>query len=176
MSKVIKKLMIDDIRTCVGECREVLVVDASKVDAVTTNQWRLELQKKHITVLGVKNAVARAALTEVGLGGLAGVLSGPSTLIFGAEDIVALAKEVTESAKKIKTLQIKGGALGETAISATDVESLSKSPGRKELLSQLMGLILSPGARVNGAILGAGGYLAGQVKAVADKAPGGEAA
>ena len=176
MSKVVKKMMIDDIRGAVGDAREVLVVDASKVNAVATNQWRTALRAKKIHVLGVKNAVARAALVELGLGGLSGVLSGPSTLIFGGEDIVALAKEVMESTKKIKELKVRGGALGETALNADDVESLSKSPGRMELLSQISGLILSPGARLNGAILGAGACLGGQIKAVADKATGGEAA
>ena len=67
-------------------------------------------------------------------------------------------------------LEIKGGGLGETALTAPDVETLSKSPGRKEMLSQLSGLILSPGARLNGAILGAGGKLAGQVKTLSDRA------
>ena len=66
-------------------------------------------------------------------------------------------------------LEIKGGGLGETALTAPDVETLSKSPGRKEMLSQLVGLILSPGARVNGAILGAGGKLAGQIKTLAER-------
>ena len=96
-------------------------------------------------------------------------MKGPSTLAFGGEDIVALSRELTEWAKKIKVLEIKGGGLGETALTAPDVETLSKSPGRKEMLSQLVGLILSPGARVNGAILGAGGKLAGQIKTLAER-------
>jgi large subunit ribosomal protein L10 len=97
-------------------------------------------------------------------------LVGPSTLAFGGEDIVALSRELTEWADKIKVLQIKGGGLGDTSLTATDVETLSKSPGRKETLSQLVGLILSPGARVSGALLGAGGKLAGQVKTLSERA------
>jgi large subunit ribosomal protein L10 len=128
------------------------------------------LRKKNIRLVGVKNAVARRALNQIGLSGVSKALSGPSTLAFGGEDIVALSKELTEWASKIKEMEIKGGGLGETALTAPDVETLSKSPGRKELLSQLVGLILSPGARLNGALLGAGGKLAGQVKTLSERA------
>ena len=169
MSKLVKDLMIDGIQKVVGECREVVVLDVSKVDAVNANRLRLALRKKNIRLVGVKNAVARRALGQIGLSGVAKSLVGPSTLAFGGEDIVSLSKELTEWATKIKVLEIKGGGLGETPLSAPDVEALSKSPGRKELLSQLVGLILSPGARLNGAVLGAGGKLAGQVKTLSER-------
>ncbi|HEY0984535.1 MULTISPECIES: 50S ribosomal protein L10 [unclassified Schlesneria] len=169
MSKYVKDLMIDGIQKVVGECREVVVVDVSKVDAVNANKMRIALRQKNIRLLSVKNAVARRALGEIGLSGVGSSLVGPSTLAFGGEDIVALARELTEWANKIKVLEIKGGGLGETPLSAPDVETLSKSPGRKEMLSQLVGLILSPGARVSGAVLGAGGKLAGQVKTLSER-------
>lgn len=170
MSKVVKRMMIDSIQGALGDCREVLVLDASKMDGVAANQLRLTLRKKQITLLGVKNAVARRALHEIGLTGAADVLTGACTLVFGSEDIVALSKELTEWCEKIKTIEIRGGAIGATPLRPADVESLSKSPGRAELLSQIAGLILSPGGRLAGAITSAGGKIAGQVKAIADKA------
>lgn len=175
MSKAVKKMMMDDLRQTVGECREVIVVDVSKLDGVTSNKWRVALQKKKIRAVGVKNALARKALGDAGLTGLGPALTGPSTLVFGGEDIVALSREIADWAQKIKELQICGGAIGETSLSAADVETLSKSPGRKELLGQLAGLILSPGAQLAAALLGPGGKLAGCVKALADK-EGGEGA
>ena len=176
MSKFVKQMMIDEIREHVGDCRELLVVDASKVEAFTANKWRLDMQAKNIRVLGVKNAVARKALADSGVTTLDHALAGPSTLVWGSEDVVALAKEIVRCAKDVKNLQIKGGTLDGSALGAADVESLSKSPGRIELLGQLVTLILSPGARLGGALLGAGGRLAGQVVAVSEKAEAGEAA
>jgi large subunit ribosomal protein L10 len=128
-------------------------LDVSKVDAVNANKLRLALRKKNIRLLGVKNAVARRALSQIGLSGVGASLVGPSTLAFGGEDIVALSRELTEWTKKIKVLEIKGGGLGETNLTAPDVETL-----------------LSPGARVNGAVLGAGGKLAGQIKTLSERA------
>jgi large subunit ribosomal protein L10 len=170
MSKVVKRMMIDSIQGALGECREVLVLDASRLDGVVANQLRLSLRKKQITLLGVKNAVARRALSGIGLSGAANALTGACTLVFGGEDIVALSKELTEWCDKIKAIEIRGGAIGETPLNPKDVESLSKSPGRAELLSQIVGLILSPGAQLAAAIKGPGGKIAGQIKTLADKA------
>ena len=170
MSKVVKKMMIDSIQGALGDCREVLILDASRLSGVAANQLRMDLGKKQISMLGVKNAVARRALSEIGLTGAADVLSGPCTLVYGSEDIVALSKELTEWCEKLKAIEIRGGAIGETPLKAADVESLSKSPGRLELLSQIAGLILSPGARLASILKGPAGKIAGQVKTIADKA------
>lgn len=170
MSKVVKRMMIDSIQGALGDCREVLVLDASKLKGIAANQLRLTLRKKSIRLMGVKNAVARRALNEIGLTGAADALSGACTLVFGGDDIVALSKELTEWCEKIKEIEIRGGAIGETPLKPADVEKLSKSPGRAELLSQIAGLILSPGAQLAAALLGPGGKLAGQVKTLADKA------
>lgn len=174
MSKVVKNLMISEIRQRVGEYREVLVLDASKVNAVAANKLRLTLRKKGIRLLGVKNAVARKALSDLGLTGLGAVLTGPSTIAFGGEDIVALSRELAEHATQIKELEIKGGAIGATSLTAKNVEDLSKSKGRAELLSDLVAQILSPGANLAAALLGPGGRVAGAIKAMADK-DGGDA-
>lgn len=176
MSKLVKNMMIADLQAVVGDCRELLVVDVSKMTGVATNKWRLDLQKKKIHVLGVRNAVASKALGDIGLTGVRSVLSGPSAIVWGGEDIVSLAKEISQSLKDISQLQLKGGAIGETPLSADDVDALSKSPGRQELLSILSGLIRSPGGRLAGSIQGPGGRLAGCVKTIADKEEGSTAA
>lgn len=169
MSKVVKQMMVADLQAALGDCREVLVVDVSKLTGVATNKWRLGLHKKHIRVMGVKNALGGKALADIGLSGVREVLKGPSAIVWGGEDIVALSKEITASIKSIKEIELKGGAMGATSLNAQQVDEISKSPGRKELLSQVAGLILSPGGRVAGAILGAGGRVAGCIKAIADK-------
>ena len=103
MSKVVKRMMIDRIQGALGECREVLVLDASRLTGFAANQLRLDLRKKRISMLGVKNAVARRALSEIGLTGAAGALTGACTLVFGSDDIVALSKELTSCCEKQKT-------------------------------------------------------------------------
>jgi large subunit ribosomal protein L10 len=169
MSKPIKQMIIDDIRRKLGECRDVLVVNSSKLDAMTDNRMRSSLRAKGIHLLQVKNTLARRALEEVGVKSMEQVLAGPSTLIWGGEDIVSLSKEIAKWAREIDKLEIKGGAVEGQVVNAKGVVELSKSPGRLELISQIVGLALSPGARLAGALLGPGGTISGQLKAMADK-------
>src|SRR5579872_6147345 len=168
MSKKIKEMLVADLRARIGEHRDILVVDYSKLDGVTENNLRLKLRKQKITMLGVKNALARKALSELGLTGLDAYLSGPSTLVFGGPDIVALSKEITKWAKDLEPLQIKGGVVEGKPIGPAQVDALSKSPSREELLSKIVGLCLAPGAQLAAALLGAGGTLCGQIKSIAD--------
>ena len=100
------------------------------------------------------------------------VLSGPSTLVWGGEDgedIVALSKTITKWAKDIGDLSIKGGSVEGTAVTADQVEALSKSPGRLELLSIISGQLLSLGAQISGALLGAGAKLASQIEKIGER-------
>ncbi|QDT51213.1 50S ribosomal protein L10 [Symmachiella dynata] len=169
MSKYIKELIASDVRERIGDVQELLVIDPSKVDAITTNQLRLDLRKKEIKMVLVKNSLARMALNQAGVSALDPILAGPSALVWGGEDIVALSKEMANWAKQIDGLEIKGGTVEGTTLSAADVEVLSKSPGRLELISQIAGLALSPGGQLVGALLGPGGKVSGQVKAHSER-------
>ena len=80
MSKFVKNMLIDEVKQQLGDVRDMLVVDASKLDAVTANRWRLALQEKSIVALGVRNTLARRALNDLGVTGLDPILEGPSTL------------------------------------------------------------------------------------------------
>ena len=61
----------------------MLVIDVSKVDAISVNKFRQALAEKDIAALTVKNSLARKALHSVGVESLDDVLAGASTLVWG---------------------------------------------------------------------------------------------
>lgn len=169
MSKRVKSMLIEEIRDRVGESREMLVIDSTRLDGVSANRLRLALREREISMLTVPNRLAQKALERAGLTALNSALEeGPSTLVWGGEDIVALSKEIARWARELGKLEIKGGALEGSPLTAEDVDELSKSPSREELIGQIAGLALSPGAQLAGALLGPGGKVAGQVQAVSE--------
>ena len=169
MSKRIKNMVLEDLQKRIGSTRDFLVVDASALPGPTANGLRVKLLKQNIRMLGVKNTLAVKILKDMGLGEVTPYLSGPSTLVYGSSDVVALSKEVTKSAKDHDKLKIKGGIVEGRRLDTAGVESLSKSPSREELLSKIAGMILAPGANL-AALLGApGSNLAGLVKSVSEK-------
>ena len=176
MSKAVKGMVIDDISRRMGDVTDLLVVDASKLDAFSANKWRLDLRKKSISAVGVRNTLARRALERSGVKGLEKIFVGPSMVLFGGRDVVELSKEIVEAAKKNDKIQIKGGSVEGSTLDAAGVEALSKSPSREELISMIAGQILAPGANLAAALLGPGSTIASQLKTIHDKDGEGEAA
>ncbi len=84
-------------------------------------------------------------------------------------DLQGDAKAIAKWVKDIGELEFKGGIVEGKTLSAEDVDALSKSPSREELIGRIALLALSPGARLVSALLGPGGKLCGQVKSVAEK-------
>ena len=82
MSRQIKTMLIDDLQSRLGDARDMLVVDCSKLDAITANKWRLGMRESNITALTVKNSIARNALAAVGVSSSSGVTALSRT--FGA--------------------------------------------------------------------------------------------
>lgn len=166
MSRVVKDMLINELQSQVGESRDLLVVDCSRLDANSANKWRIGLAESNISALTVKNSIAKNALERMGVTGLADVLEGPSTLVWGGDDVVALSKEIAKWSKQLEQLEIKGATVEGQGLDAKQVVALSKSPGRKELIGQIAGCLLGPGAQLAGAMQGPGGLLAGCLKKI----------
>ena len=169
MSRRVKEMLIEDVGVRLKGVKDIVVVDASKLDGVTANKLRLSMRKKKISALTVRNKLGRVALKGIGVTSLDSLLEGPSTLVWGSEDIVALSKEIAQWAKDIEPLQIKGGTTEGTALSKETVDELAKSPGRKELIGQIVAAMMSPGAQLAGALLGPGRKLASQIEKISEK-------
>jgi large subunit ribosomal protein L10 len=170
MSRRVKEMLIEDLGARLKGIKDFVVVDASKLDGVTANKLRLSMKKKKISALGLRNKLGRVALKNVGVTSLDPLLEGPSTLVWGGEDIVALSKEIAKWAKEIEPLKIKGGTSEGATLSKETVDELAKSPGRKELIGQILAAMMSPGAQLAGALVGPGRQLASQIEKISEKA------
>ena len=81
MSKFIKNHIIAELERELEGCSELLVVDMSKMSGTDANNFRVQLGQKDISLLTVKNSLARRACENLGIQGLDPSLSGSSTLV-----------------------------------------------------------------------------------------------
>lgn len=172
MSKVVKDLQLRDYRKRFGTVEDMLFVNVVGIDAIETNKLRLTLRKKGIELQLVKNSLAKRILDEKGLGSAGKLLFGPSAVVWGGEGIVELAREITEWAKKIEKLSVKGGCVSGQALDAAGVEELSKLPSRVELLGRIVSQILAPGGNLSALIGSPAGSLASQIKQLGEPKEG----
>lgn len=166
MSKYVKELITQELKTRLEGVQDALLVDVVGMEANSNVELRKVLRQKNIHLLMVKNSLARRATEGTSLAPAFEGTEGNLAIVWGGEDIVSLAKVVTKLAQdaKYKPLAPKGGVLDGAKLSADDVAAVSKWPSRQEQLSILVGQILSPGAKLASQLLGPGGKLASQIE------------
>jgi large subunit ribosomal protein L10 len=166
MSKYVKGLVTNDIRSQLQNVHDALLVNMVGLTANVNTKLRAELRGKNIHVVVVKNSMAALATAGTPLAPMFDGLAGTSAICWGAEDIVSLAKEITKIAKDEKNAPFaaKGGVMDGERLTAEQVQAVSKWPSRTEQLSILLGQILSPGANLASQLTSVGGALASQIK------------
>jgi large subunit ribosomal protein L10 len=166
MSKYVKGLLTDEIGKQLEGVQDALLVNISGMTANDNSALRVQLRKKDIRMTMVKNSLVRRASEGTPLSAAFMGLEGSTAVVWGGEDIVGLAKEVMRLTKEksFAKFEPKGGVLDGAALTAGDIEKVSKWPSRGEQLSLLLGQILSPGANLVSQLLSPGGALASQIE------------
>lgn len=95
-----------------------------------------------------KNTFARRALKETAYDKLEALLEGPTGLVFGYADPVAVTKVLVKFAEENEKLLIKAGILGDRMLEPAAVAALAKLPSREVLLAQVLGLLQAPAAQL----------------------------
>ena len=97
-------------------------------------------------------------------------MEGSLAFVWGAEDFVSLAKEITKlnDDKDFEAFETRGGVMDGEQLSAERVKEISKWPSREEQLSLLVGQILGPGAQLASVIRVPVRTLASQIKSKAE--------
>ena len=181
MSKLIKNMLVDDLKGRLGGVDTVVVMSLGRLDARATTQLRQTLRKKRIHLQLVKNSLARRATLDTPLAPAFDNPAGMLAIAWGGEDVVDLAKELDRltGLKEYEGFECRGGALDGQQLKPGGIKEVAKWPSRAEQLSILSGQISGLASTLAAQVLSAGGTLAGQlVSRVEDleKASGGTAA
>jgi large subunit ribosomal protein L10 len=176
MSKPVKEMMIREYRDLLGDNENAIAIGLRGIESNDTNAIRAGLAKKEIRVTIVRNKLFGQAFGETTLAPLQEVLKGSSALVYGAESVVDVAREIVAIIKKFPDIELKGAVLdGMLFEGDAGVKALSKYPTREEAIAKDVGLILGPGRKLVGAVKGPGSSLAGIIKAIEEKLEKGEA-
>jgi len=171
MSKLVKDLVTRQLKQELDGVQDLLLVNVVGLSANRTTALRRGLREKNIKLLVVKNSLARRATEGTQLAPAFEGSEGTLAMVWGAGDIVSLAKEVVRLAgdKDYEAFRTRGGVMGGARLAPEEVVGISKWPTREEQISILVGQMLSPGARLASQLNAAGGALASQIKQLAEK-------
>jgi len=174
MSKYVKEMMMDQLKTDLGGSTSLLILDLKGLDAVSEHAFRRDLRAKKIHVRVLKNKLARRVFTDMGVAGLEKYLEGPSVAVWGGDGVAELAKEVFSRVKTLKKPEIKGGAVDGVIIGPDQVEDITKLPSREALIARVASLALAPVTRIVSLAGAPAGSLMSQLQTLAEGAPASE--
>lgn len=169
MSKVVKGMVADALRSRYEGIDSACVVDISGMNVQEQQQLRVSLRDIQAKMQIVKNSMARRALEDSRLAPLGKVLEGPSALIVSEQSIIDIAKLLVKSAKDFKQLTLKQAIMDGDSDLFTVVQ-LAKMKSQVELIGDIAMLVSSPGRAIAACLISPQSKIAGCLKTMADKA------
>ncbi len=169
MSRQLKSMMTEAVKSRYADVDEACVVDISKLNVADTVAFRRALSSKEMRISVVKNSMARRAFDGGPLEPLGRSLSGPCALVVGGDSAIEVAKEIVRLLKEMPKVEPKIALLsGEAEV--MPLEEVAKLKSQRELVGDIAGLLRSPGAALAGCISSPASKIAGCLKAMIDGA------
>ena len=171
LSKEDKQGQVAWFETVLNDNEVVVVMKNAGMTVAQATDLRNKMREAGGGVKVVKNRLAKIAIGDRPGSEVKEYFSGP-TFVAYSEDPVTAPKVVVKWVKdneKLEVAEILGGLMGETALDAKGVDSLSKMPSREEVLSQISGSLTAPWTNLSGAIGAPAANIAGCLKTMTEK-------
>ena len=162
-----KAAVVADVGLQVARSQTLALAEYRGLTVAHLDSLRRQARDKGVYLHVLKNTLARRAVAGTPFEVAQETMVGP--LIYGfSEDAVAAAKVVADFAKSNDKLVIKGGAYAGKALNADGIKALAAVPSKEVLLSQLLGLMQSPIARLARVLAAVAEKKGGPAEAAAD--------
>ena len=172
MTRDEKAAAVDALEKRIDEVTAVYLADYSGLSVEESTNLRRQFRAAGVSFIVAKNTFIRLAMER--LGGYEGILDyleGPTAIAF-TDDPAAPARVIKKFAASVDVNkpQLKAAIVDGSVFGSDQLETLVALKSRDELISDIVGLLLSPGSNVVGALQSSGSNLVGIVKAIAEKA------
>jgi large subunit ribosomal protein L10 len=176
MSRYIKERIVEEYAERFREVADVAAVNTEGIDANQMVALRATLRERGLDTMRVQNRLCRLAIREGPLAGAESLFDGPTTLVWGAESIVDIAKTLQEQAKELPALEIRGGFSQGAVLTSEQIEDLSQLPGREELIGQIVARATGQASRLVSLATAPASALLAQIREIEKQAPAAEEA
>jgi len=143
-----KQELIDLYQGGLAAAPHAFLVSYKGISVPQDTELRRRIRESGGQYLVVKNTLALRAVEGKALEALEDQFEGPVAVAYIEEDVVALAKALTEFAKEVPKIEFKGGVVEGQAVLAGQIEDIAKLPSRDELIAKLLFLLQSPVTRL----------------------------
>ena len=136
--------LVESYSEGLAKAPHAFLVDYKGVTVTEVSELRRKIGEVGGQYEVVKNRLLLRAIGGEALEELKEDLQGPTAVAYCVEDPVGLAKAVTDFAKDVPAIELKGGILEGRPVAAAEVKEIAQMPSREELLTKLVFLLQSP--------------------------------
>lgn len=169
-----KVAVVDEVRERLSSSSAALLAEYRGLKVGDLAELRRALRPAGGDFKIYKNTLVRFAVRELDVEGVEELLVGPTAIAFVDGDAAAVAKALRDYSRTNPALVVKGGILGDKALSADDARALADLPSREVLLARLAGGLAAPMVQFAGLLQALPRNFAYGLKALIDQggAPG----
>ena len=160
MGRTEKATSIEELRKKLGAARSAVLTDFRGLSVAEITELRTLLRKSGVEYTVVKNTLAKIAVKDTQLAGLATYLEGPTAIAISRGDPVAASRVLSTWIRTRPTFALKGGILAGQFVGPSDIAALADLPPREVLLARVA-------AAFQGPLQALANVLAGPVRALA---------
>ncbi len=165
-----KEQVLAQYQEWVNKSQAVVLVEYTGITMTNLDVIRARLRETGGEFHVVKNTFARKIFEANGMTIPAGYLKKSTAIAFAFTDAAATTKALTEVTAKMDAIKLKGGFLGNQALSIPQVKSLADLPPLPVVRAQLLGTLQAPAGKLVRTIAEPARSLASVFRAYADKA------
>jgi large subunit ribosomal protein L10 len=139
-----------DLKKRLSDVKTAVLTDYRGLTVRQLSDLRRQLKAASATCRVVKNRIAKRAIADSPLSGLAPHLKGPTAIVVSTHDPVAVAKALQTFAKANQQLLIKAGYVEGQVLAAQALKALADLPSRDAMRGQLVATLQGPMAQIIG--------------------------
>jgi len=153
-----------------GKSQAVILVEYTGVTMKELESIRAKARDAGGEFHVVKNTLVKLALIEAGLDVPADYLEKSTAAGFAYGDIAAFTKALTDVAKNMDAVKVKGGIMGSEVLSSAQVKALADLPPLPVVRSQLLGVFNAPASKLVRTLAEPGRQVAAVLQAFTEQA------
>jgi len=170
LSKQKKNEVLDQYKDWLAKSQAVILVEYTGANMKDMENIRAKVRETGGEFHVVKNTLVKLALEAGGYTIPEGMLENSSAASFAFSDPAGTAKALSEAAKGLDAVKVKGGYMGIELLSEAQVKALAELPPLPVVRAQLLGVLQAPAGKLARTIAEPARSLASVLRAYSEKA------
>jgi large subunit ribosomal protein L10 len=148
LSKQKKNEVVEQYKDWLKNSQSVILVEYTGANMKDMENIRAKIRESEGEFHVVKNTLAKLAFEASGFSIPEGLLENSTAASFAFSDPAATAKALTEAAKGLEAIKVKGGFMGMEMLDAAQVKNLADLPPLPVVRAQLLGVLQAPAGKL----------------------------